>query len=296
MNTTNQSAVTIEVTTVPAGKAPADVSQALMKTWLQAVNDRQSASGGTENASLASLVEEASVGALPQSMQAQLLQDRFRQAFDENGNGGALSDLLGGEAAEGPQGAVENSLEQRVSRQQDADDDLAGENAARAEVAEKSGQNAVGEAESALSIEGDEDLDTVETIDTIDAEELLNHVGRTQEASMPQDAKGPASTPPPRDATDYQWIEKFTDRMLIEVEARAADRNVSVQLSQDLIPNAVLTLSRTNGRWQLSADTTDELAAAGIEDAEAVLLARFAARGLGDIEVNVSRDRVSAYA
>jgi len=93
----------------------------------------------------------------------------------------------------------------------------------------------------------------------------------------------------PRDSTDYQWIEKFTDRVLIEVEARAADRNLSIQLSQDVIPNATLILSRTGGRWQLNADTDDDVAARGIEDAEQALGARFAARGLGDIEVSVAR-------
>jgi hypothetical protein len=294
MNTTSQSAVNNDVTTAPAPKAPADVPQSLMKTWLQAVSDRQSGNGGAENASLASLAEDASLGALPQSMQAQLLQHRF-QAFDENGSGGALGDLLGADAGDGDGGAVENSLQQRISRQQDADDDAAGENAARAEVAEKSGQNAVGESDDLLSMDKDEDLNTVEGVENIDAEELLAHIGKPEQ-SMVQDAKGPEPMAPPRDATDYQWIEKFTDRVLIEVEARSADRNVSVQLSQDLIPNAILTLNRTNGRWQLKADTSDELAAAGIEDAEAVLLARFAARGLGDIDVNVSRDRVGAYA
>jgi hypothetical protein len=295
MNTMSQSAVNNDVTTVPAAKAPADVPQSLMKTWLQAVSDRQSGNGGAENASQATLAEDASLGALPQSMQAQLLQDRFRQAFDENGSNGALSDLLG--ADEGDASAVENSLEQRISRQQDADDDALGENAARAEAADKSLQNSAGESDDLLAMDDDddEDLDAVESVEKVDAEELLAHIGK-HEVSMAQDAKGPEAMAPPRDATDYQWIEKFTDRVLIEVEARSADRNVSVQLSQDLIPNAILTLSRTNGRWQLNADTSDELAAAGIEDAEAVLLARFAARGLGDIDVNVSRDRVGAYA
>lgn len=295
MNTTNQSAVTIEVATVPVAKTPADVSQSLMKTWLQVVNDRQTANSGAENAALASLAGDASLGGLPQSMQTQLLQDRFRQGFDENGNGGALSDLLGADSDEGTT-APGGSLEQRISHQEDADDNLAGDNAARAEVAEKSGQSAAGTSEDLSWLEDDKDLDALDSIETIDAEELLSHTGKPQEASMAQDAKGPEAMARPRDATDYQWIEKFTDRVLIEVEARTADRNVSVQLSQDLIPNAILTLNRTNGRWQLNADTSDELAATGIEDAEAVLLARFAARGLGDIDVNISRDRVDAYA
>jgi hypothetical protein len=136
----------------------------------------------------------------------------------------------------------------------------------------------------------DEDID-----EDLDDEDIDETAGDAVRHHGPHSANATKVEPPPpflpRDSTDYQWIEKFTDRVLIEVEARAADRNVSIQLAHDVIPNAILTLVRTGGRWQLSANTDDDVAARSIEDAEQALGARFAARGLGDIQVNVERSR-----
>lgn len=294
MNTSSQSAVNIEATTVSTPKEPADVSQSLVKTWLQTLGNRQSSNEEAQNATMAGLAENAGLAGLPESMQAQLLQDRFRQAFDENGRGGAVLDGLAEEEGDGSM-PIENGLEQRIARQEDADDELSGESEARATVAERSGQNAAGESAEGWSID-EQDQDESEIVEDVGGEDFAVQLARPTEHSIGHGANAAEPPAAPRDATDYRWIEKFTDRVLIEVEARSADRNVSIQLAQDLIPNAVLTLNRANGRWQLKAETTDDAAADGIHDAEAVLLARFAARGLGDIDVNVSRNGVSEYA
>jgi hypothetical protein len=278
MNTNSQSPTVVETSPSSAPRQQAEVSQSLMKNWLNVVSDRTAGSAGpASGVDAASLAPNNSgLAGLPDSIQSQLLQERFRQSFDPR-DGGAGAELLGedeidmfssGSASDLLNGEQSPLVEERGNSAVDA-------NAARAE---QGAPEWVGEE----SLEHDPDHE--------DIDEILGDGGQLLVSQSADEAKvEPPQASLPRDSTDYRWIEKFTDRVLIEVEARAADRNLSIQLSQDVIPNATLILSRTGGRWQLSADTDDDVAARGIEDAEQALGARFAARGLGDIQVSVAR-------
>jgi hypothetical protein len=280
MNTNSQPPKLAEVNSSSSPRQPAEVSQSLMKNWLNVVSDRSSGGAGSgsgvDAASLA--LNDGGLAGLPDSIQSQLLQERFRQSFDPQ-DGGAGAELLGEDeidllspASTGDllDGAQSPSTAEQGNAAVDA-------NSARAEQG----------ATEWLEV-GEESLD--KDADYEDIDEILSDGGTPLGAPNAHETKVEPPQPfLPRDSTDYRWIEKFTDRVLIEVEARAADRNLSIQLSQDVIPNATLILSRTGGRWQLNADTDDDVAARGIEDAEQALGARFAARGLGDIQVSVAR-------
>jgi hypothetical protein len=280
MNTNSQPPKLAEVNSSSSPRQPAEVSQSLMKNWLNVVSDRSSGGAGSgsgvDAASLA--LNDGGLAGLPDSIQSQLLQERFRQSFDPQ-DGGAGAELLGEDeidllspASTGDllDGAQSPSTAEQGNAAVDA-------NSARAEQG----------ATEWLEV-GEESLD--KDADYEDIDEILSDGGTPMGAPNAHETKVEPPQPfLPRDSTDYRWIEKFTDRVLIEVEARAADRNLSIQLSQDVIPNATLILSRTGGRWQLNADTDDDVAARGIEDAEQALGARFAARGLGDIQVSVAR-------
>jgi hypothetical protein len=287
MNTNSQSPANVDARTTNSTKQSSEAPQSLMKSWQHAVSARNGGGdatpgAGVDTADLAS--SDAALTGLPDAMQAQLLQERFRQAFDAQG-GGANAEALEGDEEGVPllnSGANEEMSLAKPSL-------MVGQNDAVDVDAARVEQGATERSD--IDIENiDEDLD--EDLDDEDIDETAvdgskhhgSHVAHETKVEPPQSFL-------PRDSTDYQWIEKFTDRVLIEVEARAADRNVSIQLSHDVIPNAMLTLSRTGGRWQLNANTDDDVAARGIEDAEQALGARFAARGLGDINVSVERGR-----
>ena len=280
MNTNSQPPTVVEASLSSGPKQQAEVSQSLMKNWLNVVSD--CAGGGAGSASgvdVASLAPNNSgLAGLPDSIQSQLLQERFRQSFDPQDGGAGLeildpnddeidlfSPVPAGDLLDGAQSQL---VEERGNSVVDA-------NASRAE-------------QGAPEWVGEESLE--EDPDHEDIDEIFGDGGKQLGSPSAHETKvAPPQAFLPRDSTDYRWIEKFTDRVLIEVEARAADRNLSIQLSQDVIPNATLILSRTGGRWQLNADTDDDVAARGIEDAEQALGARFAARGLGDIQVSVAR-------
>jgi hypothetical protein len=282
MNTNSQPPKLAEVNSSPSPRQPAEASQNLMKNWLNVVSGRTiggaGSASGVDVASLA--LNDGGLAGLPDSIQSQLLQERFRQSFDPQ-DGGAGTEFLDGNE-DGidmfSPASTGNSLDGAQSPSTAEQGNTAAQaNASRAE------QGATEWLEA-----GEESLD--EDTDYEDIDEILSDGGKSLGALNAHETKVEPPQPLlPRDSTDYRWIEKFTDRVLIEVEARAADRNLSIQLSQDVIPNATLILSRTGGRWQLNADTDDDVAARGIEDAEQALGARFAARGLGDIQVSVGR-------
>ena len=281
MNTNSQPPKLAEVNSSSSPRQPAEVSQSLMKNWLNVVSDRSSGGAGSGAAvDVALALNDGGLAGLPDSIQSQLLQERFRQSFDPQ-DGGAGSTLIVGNEDE-----VEMFSPASVSELPDgAKSPLTAEqgNAALDANAAPAQQSAT----ESLEV-GDETLDG--DTDYEDIDEILSDGGTPLGGANAFETKVEPPQPfLPRDGTDYRWIEKFTDRVLIEVEARAADRNLSIQLSQDVIPNATLILSRTGGRWQLNADTDDDAAARGIEDAEQALGARFAARGLGDIQVSVAR-------
>lgn len=278
MNTNSQPPTVVDASSSSSPRQPAEVSQSLMKNWLNVVSDRTTGSAGSASgvnvASAAS--NDGGLAGLPDSIQSQLLQERFRQSFDPQ-DSAAGTELLGGNEGEidmltSPNDLLDDEQSQSVDERGNSPVDA---NAARAE-------------QGAPEWVGEESLE--EDPDHEDIDEILGDGGKHLGSPSAHETKvEPLQAFLPRDSTDYRWIEKFTDRVLIEVEARAADRNLSIQLSQDVIPNATLILSRTGGRWQLSADTDDDAAARGIEDAEQALGARFAARGLGDIQVSVAR-------
>jgi hypothetical protein len=296
MNTNGQTAVGIELNPVTPGREPPDTSSNLMKSWLDAVNSRQMPARGTPAAPTPT-GNGTALASLPEALQQQFLQERLRLTGDRDGTPNADAEFAptgdGNAVAEG------DSLTERIARHQSSDEDTAGDNAARTEVSERGARNAAGEAgaegELAVNESSDDEELSINEEEGEGAEDGAL-VLTTQAQSLVSGSNTEIESKPSslRDATDYKWIEKFSERMLLEVESRAADRNVAIQLSNDLIPNAVLTLSRLNGRWQLDADTADEHAAESIENAEQALAARFAARGLGEIEINVSRDRLYA--
>jgi hypothetical protein len=281
MNTNSQPPKLAEVNSSSNPRQPSEVSQSLMKNWLNVVSDRSSGGAGSGAAvDVALALNDGGLAGLPDSIQSQLLQERFRQSFDPQDGGAGSALIVGNEdelemfspasAGDLPDGAQSPSTAEQGNTAVDA-------NAAPAQQS----------ATEWLEV-GEQTLD--EDTDYEDIDEILNDGGTTLGGANAFETKvEPPQSFLPRDSTDYRWIEKFTDRVLIEVEARAADRNLSIQLSQDVIPNATLTLNRTGGRWQLNADTDDDAAARGIEDAEQALGARFAARGLGDIQVSVAR-------
>jgi hypothetical protein len=296
MNTNSQSPTSVDVRSTQSAKQSSEAPQSLMKSWQHAVSGRNSggdtnSGSGVDTSSLAS--DDAVLTGLPDAMQAQLLQERFRQSFDAQG-GGANAEVLEGDEEGVPllnPGANEEMSLAKPSL-------MVGQNDAAVDVDTISVEQGATE-RSDIDIEdigedNSEDIseDIDEDLDDEDIDETAVDVGIHHGSHVAHETKvEPPQSFLPRDSTDYQWIEKFTDRVLIEVEARAADRNVSIQLSHDVIPNAMLTLSRAGGRWQLNANTDDDVAARGIEDAEQALGARFAARGLGDIQVNVERSR-----
>ena len=282
MNTNSQPPSLAEVSPSPSPRQPAEVPQSLMKNWLNVVSGRSGAGAGSgSGVDVASLsLVDGGLADLPDSIQSQLLQERLRQSFDPHG-GGAGTELPDGnkdetDVSSAPSGrALLGGAHSPPSAEQGGA--AVDASTARAELGASD------------SIELDEEILEDDT-DYEDIDEILSDGGKSQGAPDAPDTKVEPPQPfLPRESTDYRWIEKFTDRVLIEVEARAADRNLSIQLSHDVIPNATLILSRTGGRWQLSADTDDDAAARGIEDAEQALGARFAARGLGDIQVSVAR-------
>lgn len=294
MNANSQPPTTVEIRPANSTKQTSEVPQSLMKNWLHAVSERKggdaSAQSGVDNTGLA--CGDGGLAGLPEAMQAQLLQERFRQSFDAEGGSSASTELPDSDE-EGL--SVPNSA---------ANDEMIG----RAQTPSMAGRNdAAVDAETARAEQGltermdqlntaDEDIDIDDDIDDEDIDETAGDIGRQHAPHTHHEIKvEPPQSFLPRDSTDYRWIEKFTDRVLIEVEARAADRNLSIQLSHDVIPNATLILSRTGGRWQLNANTDDDTAARGIEDAEQALGARFAARGLGDIQVNVARNQLRPH-
>jgi hypothetical protein len=287
MNTNSQSPTSVDVRTTNSTKQSSEAPQSLMKSWQHAVSARNgggdtNSGSGIDTSGLAS--DDAALTGLPDAMQAQLLQERFRQSFDAQG-GGANAEALEGDDEGVPILNPGANEEMSLAKPplMGGQNDAANADAARVE------QGATERTD--IDIENiDEDLD--EDLDDEDIDETAGDIGRNQGSNLTHSTKVEPPQPfLPRDSTDYQWIEKFTDRVLIEVEARAADRNLSIQLSHDVIPNATLVLSRTGGRWQLNANTDDDVAARGIEDAEQALGARFAARGLGDINVSVERGR-----
>lgn len=291
MNTNSQPATNVDIRPTHAAKQPTEVSHSVMKNWQHAVGERKG-TADTSSADAVVVLADSGLAQLPESMQAQLLQERFRQAFDAEGGGGADAELPSVDAElalasglDANQGLI-GSANPQLSGRGDA---LVDENAARVALAEQSAaEDSVSADLMALDAE-DESVD-----DDLDDSELDESAGSGGHRDQPIAHQIKLELPlpfAPRDGTDYSWIEKFTDRMLIEVEARVADRNLSIQLANDVIPNATLILSRTNGRWQLNANTSDDDAAHGIEDAEQALAARFAARGLGDISVNVEHTR-----
>lgn len=294
MNTNSQAPSMVENSATPSTKQPAEVSQNMMKNWLNVISDRKGGvdAGMGSEFDLAPLGQnEGGLASLPDSIQAQLLQERFRQSFDAQ-DGDAGESLLGdmeGEDKFGAAASGESTLNSGdASNTPEPSAGTVNTGAARAE------QGAPESAEFGEESVGDD-------LDDEDIDEMLNDSGPTLASSAMHEKKvEPPQSLLPRDSTDYQWIEKFTDRVLVEVESRSAERNFSIQLSQDVMPNATLVLSRTGGRWQLSADTDDDAAARGIADAEQALGARFAARGLGDIQVNVGkgeqRSQANAFA
>jgi hypothetical protein len=298
MNTSRQSPINAEISTPQNTRQSNDVPPNLLKSW-QAAADKGGGSEGANSTTTVTPNPNDSLAAMPDAFQGQFLQEYLRQSFDaERGGAGELVDPDADAASSLEAGALDGLTPSNLTGR---DGDAGSEgNAARAEIAEQAAQNAAADAIE-LDIRGldKEDSDLDDEIEEIGAEDIA-HGGRHQEIELISSKMEAAQAFAPRDATDYQWIEKFTDRVLIEVEARSADKNVSIQLANDVIPNALLTLSRANGRWQLKADTSDDGAANGIEDAEQVLAARFAARGLGEIDVDVSRGRnrsgMSAYA
>jgi hypothetical protein len=282
MNTNSQPPTTVDVSASPSPRQPAEIPQSLMKNWLNVVSERGSGGAGSgSGVDVASMVpNDAGLAGLPDSIQSQLLQERFRQSFDAQ-DGGAGAELLDGNEDEidllSPASTGDSLDGAQFPSSAEQGNTAVDANSARAEQG----------ATEWLEV-GEEGLD--EDTDHEDIDEILSDGGKSLGGPNAHETKVEPPQPFfPRDSTDYRWIEKFTDRVLIEVEARAADRNLSIQLSQDVIPNATLILSRTGGRWQLSADTDDDVAARGIEDAEQALGARFAARGLGDIQVSVAR-------
>jgi hypothetical protein len=280
MNTNSQPPKLAEVNSSSSPRQPAEVSQSLMKNWLNVVSDRGSGGAGSgSGVDVASqALDDGGLAGLPDSIQSQLLQERFRQSFDPQ-DGGAGAELLGEDEVDLLSPASTGDLLDGAQSPSSAEqgNTAVDANSARAEQG----------ATEWLEV-GEESLD--EDTDYEDIDEILSDGGKSLGGPNAHETKVEPPQPLlPRDSTDYRWIEKFTDRVLIEVEARAADRNLSIQLSQDVIPNATLILSRTGGRWQLNADTDDDVAARGIEDAEQALGARFAARGLGDIQVSVAR-------
>ncbi len=289
MNTNSQSPANVDVRSAQNTKQSSDAPPSLIKSWQHAVSAR---SGGDANPeSSAETVglssNDGALAGLPDAMQAQLLQERFRQSFDAQG-GGANADLLDIDEEGVPilnPGVKDEMPHAPPPSMAGLSDATVDADTARAE------QGAAELTDIDIDMKSiDEDLD--EDLDDEDIDEAAADVGAHRSAHVAHETKvEPPQSFLPRDSTDYQWIEKFTDRVLIEVEARTAERNVSIQLSHDVIPNAMLTLSRTGGRWQLNANTDDDVAARGIEDAEQALGARFAARGLGDIQVSVERNR-----
>ena len=301
MNANSQTPVNVDIPPTHNARQQGEVSPSLMKNWLHAAGDRKgmsttasdASSGVDGNPELASASSsDNALTELPASMQAQLLQERLRLAFDAEGRKGADAELtdvntdasypapmLGFEATNA---LASNAKPMLMGRGDEAVD----ENAARAALAEQAYASDSVRADSVNLNAEDEGLQD-DDFDESDLDKIAGE-GQHREQHIAHDVKvEPPQAVAPRDDTDYRWIEKFTDRVLIEVEARAADRNLSVQLAHDVIPNATLILSRTGGRWQLNASTDNETAAHGIEDAEQALSARFAARGLGDIQVNI---------
>lgn len=282
MNTNSQPPKLAEVSASPSPRQPAEISQSLMKNWLSVASDCGSnvAEPGAGADAAAIAPNDAGLAGLPDSIQAQLLQERFRQSFDPRDSG------VGAELLNADEDEI-NTL----SRTSTGDLVDGGQATSSAEQGSTAVDASAARAEWGVteSVEiGEESVD--EDTDYEDIDETLSDGGQALAARNASESKVEPPQPLlPRDSTDYRWIEKFTDRVLIEVEARAADRNLSIQLSHDVIPNATLILSRTGGRWQLNADTDDDKAARGIEDAEQALGARFAARGLGDIQVSVAR-------
>ena len=290
MNTNSQQPTTVEVNSSLSPKQPAEASQNLMKNWLNALSDRKSGSqlvSGSKVDVALPAADDGGLAGLPDSIQSQLLQERFRQSFDLE-DSDARSELLAGnedEVAARGASSVDNELEHAQLPSTPPQDNAA------VDAGAVRGEQGATEWLDVDEKRVDEGLDDEEI------DEMLSDGGRPAGSIGPHQTKVEPPQPfLPRDSTDYRWIEKFTDRVLIEVESRAADRNMSIQLSQDVIPNATLILSRTGGRWQLNADTDDDVTARGIEDAEQALGARFAARGLGDIQVNVARCQPQPHA
>lgn len=291
MNANSQPPTTVEIRPANNTKQTSEVPQSLMKNWLHAVSERKggdaSAQSGVDNTNLAS--GDGGLAGLPDAMQAQLLQERFRQSFDAEG--GTASTESPGSDEEGlsvPNSAANNEM---IGRAQTPS--MAGRNDATADAEAARAEQGLTECVDQLNT-ADKNID--DDIDDEDINEAAGDIGRLHAPHTHHEIKvEPPQSFLPRDSTDYRWIEKFTDRVLIEVEARAADKNLSIQLSHDVIPNATLILSRTGGRWQLNANTDNDTAARGIEDAEQALGARFAARGLGDIQVNVARNQLRPH-
>jgi hypothetical protein len=289
MNTNSQPPSIVETSSTPSSKQPVEVSQNMMKNWLNVISDRK----GLVDAGMGSAPDIALLGqgdgglaSLPDSIQAQLLQERFRQSFDAQ-DGAAGGELLGDIEGENKFGTATGANALDGGDLPNTSESNLGPVDAGATRAEQGATEATEFRDERFG----------EDLDDEDIDEILNDGGQILASSAMRENKvEPPQSLLPRDSTDYQWIEKFTDRVLVEVESRTAERNFSIQLSQDVIPNATLILSRTGGRWQLSADTDDDAAARGIVDAEQALGARFAARGLGDIQVDVGKGKQRSQA
>jgi hypothetical protein len=111
---------------------------------------------------------------------------------------------------------------------------------------------------------------------------------QTQRVLLEAPASVVQNAPPQPNAQLADLIEKHVKRMLVSEGASRGGRDAQVvlQLSDGLLSGTQLSLSRSGQGWRLQADASSSRSFDAIRDCAPELARRFAARGLGTIEID----------
>jgi hypothetical protein len=110
----------------------------------------------------------------------------------------------------------------------------------------------------------------------------------TQRVLLETPAAAAQSAMPAPSAQLADLIEKHVKRMLVSEGATRGGRDgqVVLQLSDGLLSGTQLSLTRSGQGWRLQADANSSRSFDAIRDCAPELARRFAARGLGTIEID----------
>jgi len=111
---------------------------------------------------------------------------------------------------------------------------------------------------------------------------------QTQRVMLEMPSAAAQTTAPAPNAQLADLIEKHVKRMLVSEGASRGGRDgqVVLQMSDGLLSGTQLSLSRTADGWKLHADAASSRSFDAIRDCAPELARRFAARGLGNIEID----------